>query len=71
VYDTTRESSRDMMIYAGRVRRLKEEDCLYGFAFHGQKIDWMRANPNVCVEVDEIVDQYHWTTVLVFVVCST
>jgi nitroimidazol reductase NimA-like FMN-containing flavoprotein (pyridoxamine 5'-phosphate oxidase superfamily) len=42
------------------------EDCLYGFAFHGQKIDWMRANPNVCVEVDEIVDQHHWTTVLVF-----
>jgi uncharacterized protein len=42
------------------------EDCLYGFAFHGQKIDWMRANPNVCVEVEEIVDQYHWTTVLVF-----
>jgi uncharacterized protein len=42
------------------------EDCLYGFAFHGQKIDWMRANPNVCVEAEEIVDQHHWTTVLVF-----
>jgi nitroimidazol reductase NimA-like FMN-containing flavoprotein (pyridoxamine 5'-phosphate oxidase superfamily) len=32
----------------------------------GQKIDWMRANPNVCLEVEIIADRYHWTTVLVF-----
>lgn len=25
----------------------------------------MRANPKVCVEVEEIADQFHWTTVLV------
>ena len=39
---------------------------LYSFATLGQKIVWMRANPNVCVEVSEIVDRFHWTTVLVF-----
>ena len=32
----------------------------------GQKIDWMRANPKVCVEVEEIADKTHWTTVLVY-----
>ena len=41
-------------------------DCLYSFSTVGQKIDWMRGNPKVCVEVDEIVDQRNWTTVLAF-----
>ncbi len=39
--------------------------CLYSFATAGQKVDWMRSNPRVCVEVDEITDQFHWTSVLV------
>ena len=39
---------------------------LYGFATLGQKIVWMRQNPNVCVEVDDVEDRFHWTTVLVF-----
>jgi uncharacterized protein len=43
-----------------------EGECLYSFAAVGQKIDWMRANPRVCIEVDDVADQAHWTTVLVF-----
>ncbi len=43
-----------------------EANYLYSFSTLGQKIDWMRGNPKVCVEVDEIVDQFHWTTVVVF-----
>jgi nitroimidazol reductase NimA-like FMN-containing flavoprotein (pyridoxamine 5'-phosphate oxidase superfamily) len=39
--------------------------CLYSFSTVGQKIQWMRANPRVCVEVDEIGDHLHWTTVVV------
>jgi nitroimidazol reductase NimA-like FMN-containing flavoprotein (pyridoxamine 5'-phosphate oxidase superfamily) len=42
-----------------------ERFCLYAFSTVGQKIDWMRANPKVCVETEEIVDKSHWTTVLV------
>ena len=38
--------------------------CLYSFSTLGQKIEWMRDNPKVCVEIDEIGDQFHWTTVL-------
>ena len=26
----------------------------------------MRANPKVCVEIERIVDKFHWSTVLVF-----
>ena len=47
-------------LYFGR-----EEKCFYGFSTVGRKIAWMRENPNVCVEVDAISDQYQWTTVLV------
>jgi nitroimidazol reductase NimA-like FMN-containing flavoprotein (pyridoxamine 5'-phosphate oxidase superfamily) len=39
--------------------------CLYSFSTVGQKIEWMRNNPKVCVAVDEIADQFHWTTVIV------
>jgi nitroimidazol reductase NimA-like FMN-containing flavoprotein (pyridoxamine 5'-phosphate oxidase superfamily) len=38
---------------------------LIGFATVGQKVEWMRDNPKVCVEVDEIADDIHWTTVVV------
>ena len=44
----------------------ESSESLFSFSTLGQKIEWMRLNPRVCVEVDEIVDQYNWTTVVVF-----
>ena len=41
-------------------------NCLYGISAPGQKIDWMRTNPKVCVEVDDVADRFNWVTVLVF-----
>jgi nitroimidazol reductase NimA-like FMN-containing flavoprotein (pyridoxamine 5'-phosphate oxidase superfamily) len=43
-----------------------EGDALYSVAAAGQKIEWMRENPKVSVEVSEITDRYHWTTVVAF-----
>jgi len=43
-----------------------DEEWFYSFSTLGQKIDWMRANPKVCVEVDDITDKTHWTTVVAF-----
>lgn len=31
----------------------------------GQKIEWMRANPRVCVQIDEIRSEKDWTSVIV------
>ena len=42
------------------------EESLFSFSTQGQKIDWMRANPKVCVEVEEIVSQQNWVTILAF-----
>jgi nitroimidazol reductase NimA-like FMN-containing flavoprotein (pyridoxamine 5'-phosphate oxidase superfamily) len=39
---------------------------LYSFTTVGQKIAWMRANPLVCVEVDEMVSPEQWMSVIVF-----
>jgi uncharacterized protein len=42
-----------------------EGNCVYAFSPIGQKVAWMRDNPKVCLEIEEIGDQNHWTTVLV------
>jgi uncharacterized protein len=39
---------------------------LYSFSTVGQKIEWMRSNPLVCVETDEIVSSQQWVTIIVF-----
>ena len=38
-----------------------ESDRLYGFATFGQKIDWMRSNPRVCVQTDEVLSNDNWS----------
>jgi nitroimidazol reductase NimA-like FMN-containing flavoprotein (pyridoxamine 5'-phosphate oxidase superfamily) len=43
-----------------------DNDCFYSFSTVGQKIEWMRANPLVCVEADEVVSPEHWMSVIVF-----
>jgi nitroimidazol reductase NimA-like FMN-containing flavoprotein (pyridoxamine 5'-phosphate oxidase superfamily) len=42
-----------------------EGDSLYGFSTDGLKNQWMRANPKVCFEVDEIGDRLHWASIVV------
>jgi len=43
-----------------------ERRCWYGFSTVGQKIAWMRANPRVCVEIEDITDPDRWITVVAF-----
>jgi uncharacterized protein len=42
-----------------------DPDHLYGFATVGQKIEWMRSNPLVCIEVDEVKSHIDWASVVV------
>jgi nitroimidazol reductase NimA-like FMN-containing flavoprotein (pyridoxamine 5'-phosphate oxidase superfamily) len=42
-----------------------DRNYVYGFSTVGEKVESMRRNPRVCLEVDEIVDKNHWSTVLV------
>ena|SRR5215204_3527482 len=43
-----------------------ERNCLYGFSTVGQKIRWMRDNPMVCVEVENVEEKNRWRTVVIF-----
>ena len=38
---------------------------LYVFSTFGQKVKWMRANPKVCVQTDQIENQSEWISVVV------
>lgn len=42
-----------------------EADRLYGFATKGQKVDWMRTNPLVCLEADDVRNHNEWKSVVV------
>ena len=41
-----------------------ERNCLYSLSAIGRKVEWMRENPKVCVEVEDIKDKNNWITVL-------
>ena len=43
-----------------------DSNCLHSFSTVGQKIEWMRDNPLVCVQVDEVVNSQKWVSVIVF-----
>ncbi len=38
---------------------------LYGFSLTGKKIEWMRTNPRVCLQVDEFASHSEWRSVII------
>lgn len=57
--------ARDNQPYIVPIHFVYHQKYLYSFATRGQKIDWMRTNPLVCVEVDEIISRFYWMSVVV------
>lgn len=58
--------SREDQPYIVPITFAYENNCLHSFSTVGQKLEWMRANPRVCVQVDEIVNPQEWVSVIVF-----
>ena len=56
---------RDKQPYVVPIYFVCDEKYLYAFTTLGQKIRWMRENPLVCVEADQVIDHLHWTSVVV------
>ncbi len=42
-----------------------ESDCIYIFSTVGKKVKWMRQNPKVCLQADEIGTGSSWVSVIV------
>ena len=57
--------ARDGQPYVVPVSYAFAENYLYGMSTPGRKIDWMRSNPLVCVEVHERVGDRGWRSVVV------
>jgi uncharacterized protein len=57
--------ARDNQPYIVPIYFAFEPGRIYGFATMGQKIEWMRLNPLVCVEADEIPNETEWSSVVV------
>jgi hypothetical protein len=43
----------------------REQECFYFFTVEGQKVSMMRRNPSVCFELDELLENGSWTSVIV------
>lgn len=56
---------RDNQAYVVPIYFASEPGHLYGFSTLGEKIEWMRSNPLVCVEADEVVSETNWASVVV------
>lgn len=81
IQEMARQGSLDLLARSdlGRLRCTQEgqpyivptyfayaDTCFYSFSTTGQKIDWMRANPLVCLQADEVVNTEHWASVIIF-----
>lgn len=56
---------RDKQSYVVPIYFVANEKHIYAFTTLGQKIRWMRENPLVCVEADQVIDHLNWTSVVV------
>jgi len=57
--------SLDGQPYVVPVAFAYEPGYIYVFSTHGKKIEWMRQNPKVCLQADEIAHRSNWVSVIV------
>lgn len=52
--------------YVTPIHFVVEGGHLYSFSMPGQKLEWMRSNPRVCLELDNVISRTAWTSVIAF-----
>ena len=58
--------ARDNQPYVVPIYFVLDREQIYAFTTLGQKIDWMRMNPRVCLEIDERTKHDQWQSILIF-----
>ncbi len=58
--------ARENQPYVVPVSFAVDGEYVYLFSMRGQKIDWMRTNPQVCLEIDSVKSRNDWTSIVVF-----
>lgn len=57
--------ARENQPYIVPVHFAVDRDDVYSFSMPGQKIEWMRNNPRVCLEIDSVKSPSDWTSIVV------
>jgi nitroimidazol reductase NimA-like FMN-containing flavoprotein (pyridoxamine 5'-phosphate oxidase superfamily) len=52
--------------YVVPINYVIENGSIYSHSLPGKKIDAMRTHPRVCLQVDQIDDDFHWRSVIAF-----
>ena len=52
--------------YVVPINYLVDEGSIYSHSLPGRKIDAMRAHPRVCLQVDQVNDDFHWRSAIAF-----
>lgn len=58
--------TKDLQPYVVPISIVYADRYIYSFSTVGMKIEWMRLNPRVCVEVEEMTNHQEWETAIVF-----
>ena len=58
--------AKDNQPYIVPVSFALEDGHIYSFSLIGQKVEWMRENPKVCLHVDEFGERREWRSVVVY-----
>ena len=58
--------ARENQPYVVPINFAFDGNCIYGFTTLGQKIEWLRSNPLVCFELDEVTSRQQWISIVVF-----
>ncbi|MBO6718224.1 MAG: pyridoxamine 5'-phosphate oxidase family protein [Rhizobiaceae bacterium] len=58
--------ARDGQPYVVPVSMAVMGEDIVGFSLEGQKVEWMRANPKVCIQVDEFDKGRGWRSVVAY-----
>lgn len=54
------------LTYVVPVSYVYDGSCLYGRSMEGMKIDFMRKNPEVCFQVDRMLNMANWKSVILW-----
>ena len=52
--------------YVVPINYFVEDGSIYSHSLPGRKIDAMQAHPRVCLQVDQIADDFHWRSAIAF-----
>jgi nitroimidazol reductase NimA-like FMN-containing flavoprotein (pyridoxamine 5'-phosphate oxidase superfamily) len=52
--------------YVVPINYVLDGENIYTHSLPGRKLEALRANPRACLQVDEVIDAYHWRSAIAF-----